>query len=167
MGDCQALASSGAWLAAFAVPLNYLLFFFRIRAVFNDSKLVVYLFAFLWVATLGSSLAMPFGVEATHIGTTRTCLDTLIADFVSAAPIASGINDTLVFIAISAKLMSYSWVENTWRAQFKSFFSSREKGVISSVLLQTGQLYYLCVLFHNVRNVITHLIYGTIEPRLA
>lgn len=143
--DCQVVTLSSAWFAAFAIPLNGLLFFFRIRAVFNDTKSVVWFFAFLWVAVLGCALTTPFGVKATYPGVEEPCLDLLIAKFVSLGPIASWIYDTLVFIAISTKLMSFSFPTKkaTWRERIKCFWTGPERGFITRTVLQTGQLYYL------------------------
>ena len=143
--DCQAITLYSAWFAAFAIPLNGLLFFFRIRAVFNDAKSVVLFFAFLWVAVLGCSLAGPFGVKAAYLGEVESCVDILIAKFVSLGPITSWIYDTLVFIAISTKLVSFSFPtkKTTWRERLKCFWTGPERGFITRTVLQTGQLYYL------------------------
>lgn len=115
--DCQVVTLSSAWFAAFAIALNGLLFLFRIRAIFNDAKSVVLFFACQWVAVLECSLAEPFGVKAAYIGEVESCIDVFIAKFVSLGPIASWIYDTLVFIAISSKLMSFSLLtkKTTWR----------------------------------------------------
>lgn len=146
--NCQVLVVCTAWFAACAIPLNSLLFLFRIRAVFNDSKRVIIFFGLLWVVELGCSLSMPFGIRATYVKTLRSCHDTFVADFVSLGPIISWIYDTLVFFAISAKLMSYTPMErqHTRYGRLVSFFSSLEKGRVSRALLQTGQIYYLYVI---------------------
>ena len=143
--DCQVVASSSAWFATFAIPLNSFLFLFRIQAIFNDTKFVVLLFTLLWVAVLGSSVAGPFGVEATYPGVVESCLNVSIARFVSLGPIASWVYDTLVFIAISTKLMSFSLPTNkpTWGGRLKCFWTGPESGSIARAVLQTGQLYYL------------------------
>lgn len=148
VGDCQTLASSAAWFAAFAFPLNSLLFLFRIRAIFNRSKRITIFFVVLWTIQFGSTMAAPFGVKAAHIEPVESCISTHVANFVSIGPIASWIYDTLIFIAISIKLTSYSraaTTEKSWKGHLQSFFDGREIGQISRVLLQTGQLYYLYV----------------------
>ena len=137
---------SSAWFATFAVPLNGLLFLFRIRAIFNDMKSVVLLFTLLWVAVLGSSLAGPFGVRATYLGVVQSCLNVSVEKFVSLGLIASWVYDTLVFISISTKLMSFSLPTKspTWKGRLKCFWTgSEESGPIARTVLRTGQLYYL------------------------
>ena len=143
--DCQVVTVSSAWFAAFAIALNGLLFFFRIRAVFNDTKSAVRFFAFLWIALLGCSLPGPFGVKAVYLGEVESCVDIFIAKFVSLGPIASWIYDTLVFIAISIRIMSFSFPTKkiTWRERLKCFWMGPERGFITRTVLQTGQLYYL------------------------
>ena len=145
MKDCQVVTVFSAWSATFAIPLNSLLFLFRIRAIFNDVKPVVSFFVLLWAAVLGCSLTGPFGVEAAYFGAVESCLDISIARFISLGPIASWIYDTLVFIAISTKLMSFSFPTKkaTWRGRLKCFWVGPESGFVTRAVLQTGQLYYM------------------------
>ena len=71
---------------------------------------------------------------------------------------ASLVYDTSVFVAISAKLMAYDWQESevgvvqteTWKGRLVWFFSWQERESVSRAVLQTGQLYYLCVLFSSL-----------------
>ena len=141
---CQVLTSCSAWSATFAIPLSGLLFFFRIRAVFHNSKTVVLLFALLWVAVLGCCIPASFGVEAAYVGSIGSCSDVSIAKSVSIGPIASCIYDTFVFIAISTKLMACSLSNRaTWAERFRCFWVGPEGGPIMRTVLQTGQLYYL------------------------
>ena len=143
--DCQVVTSSSAWLATFAIPLDGLLFLFRIQAVFHDTKFVVLFFTLLWATVLGSSVAGHFGLKAAHPGAVESCPNVSIEEFVSLALIASWVYDTLVFIAISTKLMSFSFPTNkpTWKERLKCFWKGPESGPIARTVLQTGQLYYL------------------------
>ena len=142
---------SAAWFAAIAAPLSGLLFLFRIRAVFHNSKLIITFFTILWVAQLGSSLVPPFGIKTVHILLVNECLCSLVARYMTVSQFASLVYDTSVFIAISVKLMSYDWQENevgvvqteTWKGRLVWFFSWQERESVSRAVLQTGQLYYL------------------------
>ena len=40
-----------------------LLFFYRVRAVYSDSKIIAGVFGFLWVATAGLSMLSPFSTH--------------------------------------------------------------------------------------------------------
>lgn len=140
--DCQALGKAIGWLAAAALPLNSLLFFFRVKAVFNHSRAVVAFFAFMWIAVLAGSLSQPFGIDSSHIGTSRNCIATVIQSYCSSGIVIATVNDTLSFIAISVQLLMYS-LADTWSARFKTFFSGQGMTHMTRLLLQSGQQYYM------------------------
>lgn len=142
MANCHALAKAIGWCGGFALPLNSLLFFFRIRAVFNQSRIIKTAFFILWLGTLGGGLTAPFGVDGTHIGTTENCINTNVKSYSSAGIVVVAIHDTSVFLAISLRLLMYS-LADTWGQRFKSFFSGGGMGNMSRSLLKSGQLYYL------------------------
>ena len=126
-----------------AVPSNSLLFFFRVRAVFKANKYVVAFFALIWLSTFGS-FTVPFSIGGEHIGTTNRCINSNIKPSSSVGIIVSTVNDTLVFVAITYRLVVYNTsVSNTWRMRLKVLFSGEGMGGVSKALLQTGQLYYL------------------------
>lgn len=164
--NCQAVTVSAAIIGTLAVPLNCLLFYFRIRAVFSGSRLITVFFGFLWVCTLGASITAPFGTGAIHIGTTKNCISNKFKNFISAGLIAAAVNDTLVFLFISAKLISSSFTDS-WKGRFTLFFSGRGMGKVSRVLLQTGQLYYLYVQFFTSYNALPVLMTPGLAPPSA
>ena len=137
-------------LAAVVATLTSLPFLFRIRAVFNESMLTVALFSILWVIQLLSSLAIPLGTR-THARSTNICTSTMpvTAGYTVISPIVFLVRDTCVFVAISARLMTHSREATgammTWRKYLASFFSRRDKQLISRAVLETGQIYYLYV----------------------
>ncbi|KAI0072615.1 hypothetical protein K474DRAFT_1678508 [Panus rudis PR-1116 ss-1] len=149
VGSCHALAMAIGWTGGFAISLNSILFFYRVRAVFANKKIVVYFFAFLWLATFGCAMTIPFGVDGVHIGTTKNCVNSDVKPFSSAAMIVIAVNDTLVFFAISVQLLMQS-LADTWSERIKAFFSGRGMGNISRSLLHTGQLYYLATVGVNI-----------------
>jgi len=53
------------------------------------------------------------------------------------------IYDTLVFLAISFRILSYTVVGDTFEARVKSFFRGTGLPSLSRSILQGGQLYYL------------------------
>jgi hypothetical protein len=53
------------------------------------------------------------------------------------------IYDTLVFLAISFRILSYTVVGDTFEARVKSFFRGTGLPNLSRSILQGGQLYYL------------------------
>jgi len=126
-----------------AVSSNALLFFFRIRAIFDRNKSVVAFFALLWVMVFaGSLLAIP-GIAATNIGPTNYCMITKVESYVVAAVMIPLANDTLVFLAISWRLMECSQAEISMKTGFRILAFGHYLLPLSKALLQDGQMYYL------------------------
>ncbi len=105
VGNCQALQVAIGCCFAVAIPATSLLFFFRVRAIFNANTWMVAFFAFLWLAVLGGSWTVPFAIQGGHIGPTDHCINTGVKPFSSAGIIISTVNDTVIFIAISWRLL--------------------------------------------------------------
>jgi hypothetical protein len=59
----------------------------------------------------------------------------------------TAVNDTLIFLAISYRMMSLSAVDGPWTARAKSFFTGDGMYRLSKSLLHSGQVYYLSVVF--------------------
>ena len=135
-------------LAAVVATLTSLPFLFRIRAVFNGSMFSVALFSILWMIQLLSSLAIPLSIRS-HAQSTNECTSTrpVTAAYTVISPLVFLLRDTCVFVAISARLMTHSREATgammTWRKYLASFFSRRDKQLISRAVLETGQIYYL------------------------
>ncbi|KAI0795904.1 hypothetical protein C8Q75DRAFT_711227 [Abortiporus biennis] len=164
VGDCHALAKAIGWCGALAMPLNSLLFFFRVRAVFNSNRIIVFLFGLLWLATLGC-ISAPFAVDGIHIGTTKNCVNSNVKSYSSAGIIIVGVHDTLVFFAITTRLTMYSLADN-WAERIKAFFSGKGMGHMSKTLLMTGQLYYLVTVGMNIVAMVV-ILTPSVPPVLA
>jgi len=57
--------------------------------------------------------------------------------------VANAIYDTLVFLAISHHIVSYTAIGDIWSARAKSFFTADGLPRLLRVLLQSGQQFYL------------------------
>jgi hypothetical protein len=147
VGNCQTLQYALGSLFAIAVPANSLLFFFRIRAVFDRQRWVVWCFGILWLCVLGGSLTIPFAIFGIHIGPTQYCVNSLVKSYASTGVVVSTVNDTLVFLAISWSILSRQRTES----RAKSFFKGGSNlPVVSHALLSGGQLYYFITIFVNL-----------------
>ncbi|KAF8532312.1 hypothetical protein JB92DRAFT_1313095 [Gautieria morchelliformis] len=158
--SCAALPMVIGWCWAVAIPSTSLLFFFRIRAVFDRQKWIVAFFVVLWLATLGGAITVPFAITGGHIANTNRCQPTAVKPFSSASIIASTCNDTLVFIAISWRIITRTTVNS--RAQ--SFFCGGNLPYLSRELLRGGQQYYLVTVGGNV--IIMAMILSPATPPL-
>jgi hypothetical protein len=131
------------WCFVAAVPSTGFLFFLRIRAIFHQTKGIVAMFLVFWLITLGASIMVPFGVEGTHVGapeyTSRYCISQHLKPYAGAGTIANMANGTLVFLAISSKLL---W-SNGQTSRVRAFVKGDGIPRLSSVILTSGQLYYL------------------------
>jgi len=133
-------AKFAVWWAA--TSATSLLFFFRIRAVYNHCRVIKYLFSVLWIIIVLSPTAILYTVD-------DPCKTGRNSDCNYARPlslVANGtmcLNDTLVFILISHQMYSNSAVHRHGpRDNIKLFFRGHGLYNISKSVLQSGQLYY-------------------------
>jgi hypothetical protein len=103
-------------------------------------------FGFMWFALTGLCFSLPFVAKATHIPTTRICIVTRFASFGSVSVIAHVIYDTLVFVSISLRIISFSMAGDTFTARMRSFFRGDGVPILSKSVLHGGQLYYMSVI---------------------
>ena len=140
--DCEKLVKAIGWTGALCLPLNSLLFLFRVYAIFNDQRLVKIFFTCMWILAIGCCLAAPFSLSGAHIGPTQFCIFSRVKSFGSAGIVSMAINDTLVFSAITAKIVMSVPASST-RDRFKKMLTGDGMGYITKVVLQGGQQYYL------------------------
>ena len=131
-----------------ALTLTSLLFFFRVRAVFERSNWVVAFFATSWLAILGGCLAFIIYIfENPMTGNTQAvCVHENITPYVAATTITPLINDTLIFLAISWRLLLNSYCSYTIRSGIRPFILGDHLPVLSKALFRDGQAYYLFAL---------------------
>lgn len=139
--DCSRALKCALWFSEFATPINTALFLLRIYGVFHGSKIVIGIFSLLWLATF-ASFTGSLHVKALSIGPTEYCIVESPFLTVSTSFIVPVIYDTLVFSAITWRIVADSPVEG-WKAHTSLFFTGERIGHISRMLLQTGQGYYL------------------------
>jgi len=125
-----------------AVPATSLLFFFRVKAVYNHSRIITAFFGFIWLAIAGVSILIMLGITGDRIPYTWRCTEGLAHTYTTVPIILTAINDTLVFLAISYRMVSISMVNSTWSARARSFFRGDGLHHLSKALLKSGQAYY-------------------------
>jgi hypothetical protein len=136
-----------AWV--FGSAFTSLLFLIRVLALYRGNKMVIGVFAFLWLCAFGSALTIPIGDGngAKHfLPNNPYCISTVnYPAYEGAGFIIPAIFDTLVFTAISYRLYPSYEVspESTWRAQISVLFSGRGIPKLSRALMESGQQYYL------------------------
>ncbi|KAJ3506387.1 hypothetical protein NLJ89_g6892 [Agrocybe chaxingu] len=153
-GNCRSFQKGLDWLYPISVPATSLLFFFRVRAVFDRDRRVVGFFAFMWLAVLAGCLTVTQGVEGAEIGDTRFCVNASLESYVAAAAIIPLVNDTLIFLAITWRLMQNANVEPSLKGGVRTLFFGDYMPAFSKALLQDGQVYYLTTVSISLLTVI-------------
>ncbi|KAF8636084.1 hypothetical protein AX17_003790 [Amanita inopinata Kibby_2008] len=158
VGSCQALQVALGWCFCLAVSSTSFLFFLRIRAIFERKPVVVAFFFVMWLAVLGGTMTVPFAIRGDHIGDTKYCINTLVKPFSSAGIIVSSVNDALVLIAVSWRIVTTVTLEDTVQGRIKSFFGKGQLPGLSKAILQSGQQYYAMTVSLNVVTLVMILV---------
>jgi len=157
------MAKAEGTFALLQYAFNTLLFMFRIRAVFFDHKFIVGFFWLSWVTVVGTGIPAPVTIEASPIGNTDYCADGRLNRTVIGI-VAVAVNDTLVFLFITAKLLLLHQdgpVPTSW---WKMLLTGEGMGKIARIMLQTGQLYYLVTAGFTITSSVLILIPSVSTP---
>jgi hypothetical protein len=119
---CDALTYAIGACFVIAVPSSSALFFFRVRAIYYNNSVITYFFGFLWASLLVLCFLVPIGVRNAHLGTTQRCIVTHVDAYASAPLVLNAVFDTLIFVAISVRISSFTTVGDTFYARCASFF---------------------------------------------
>jgi hypothetical protein len=142
--DCNALVQGLGVCWAVGTTVTSLLFLLRARAIFHSERLVFAFFAVFWLAILGTSILVPTGTGGAHIGTTDRCINSYVGKFNITPVILNMAFNLLVFIAISYRLISPTGQASS---RLKSFVKADGTSRVASMLIKSGQLYYLYVIY--------------------
>ncbi|CAL1701343.1 unnamed protein product [Somion occarium] len=151
--DCDFKSRAVVWFGAVAPPFNSLLFFLRVRAVFRESRVIVGVFALLWLSTF-TTITVPLTSHVVSIEVIRMCSTSTLRSYDSVGWVTVAVFDTLVLIAISIRVLSGSMAVSR-KERFRALLSGKGLGNVSRILLQTGQLYYLATVGVNITMAIS------------
>ncbi|KAL4248820.1 hypothetical protein ABKN59_004001 [Abortiporus biennis] len=161
-GKCQIVMTTITWLTAIVPALNCLFFVFRATAVYYPVKLAVKSFWLLWIVTtimiLAAAGSVPTGGSLINLGPFALCLPLSTPKFATSGIISSAVHDTLVWVAVSWRLLSSSGLGPTY---FKSLLRGRRgMGRVTRTLFMSGQLYYFVAVSANIATVIVMFLPG-------
>ena len=139
---CAGLGKTCVWLLALCILFSSLLFLIRVLTIFHHSKVAQSVFIFLWVGYIGTSLVLPLRLSYGYSARFRDCLPIVGQQFVTYGIALDVGYHTLVLLATSLKLLTYSLAES-WSERLRVFWSGEGMSQLSRVLIQTDQLYYL------------------------
>ena len=131
-----------AWCPV-SICCSALLFFLRLRAIYNRNQVVIVTFFVLWIGLIVAALFLPLGITGGPVGPTLYCQYTSFTQSSYAGIIGPLIYDTLVFAAISWRLMLVASVEMNCKSTVQILFSRKGLPAFTARILVDGQIYYL------------------------
>ncbi|KAJ6465750.1 hypothetical protein C8R45DRAFT_1173373 [Mycena sanguinolenta] len=148
--NCNALALGYSICLILTQTATATLFFLRVTAVWHPSKIAFVLFSILWIAVLGAGITVPLGIRGAHIGPTMQCIVTALPSDIEVAVIMPLINDTVIFLSISYRILAHTIVADSLLARLRVFFGGTGLSTLSQALLRSGQHFYLIVVATHV-----------------
>lgn len=145
LGECHVAYRVADSFYPVSVAFTAALFFFRVRAIYGKTRLVTVIFGLLWLGVAALSTTITFGGDAIPIGPTKYCLVSKLAPYVGASSIMVTVHDTAVFLAISYRLVTNTYVVHSHKELAKVLFSGAYLPSFSRSLFVDGQVYYMSV----------------------
>lgn len=141
LAHCGAVAISISAICLVSMSMTSFLFLRRVQAVYAGSRFVYWISWVLWLATSAADVVLFPGTGSRHIDGTRYCTLYVVKQYVSVASFLPAVFDTLVFFAISYKIVFQSITHSG--SSWNMFFSGKALPALSQAILQGGQQYYL------------------------
>ena len=111
--------------------------------MYNNNLYVTLFFSFMWLAVVAGSVTSTQGVTLVPLGTTHYCTNGSMDEYVVASGVIPLVNDTLIFVAMTWRLVRGSRRGSIRTGGLWSFIFGRHLPAFSRSLLQDGQAYYL------------------------
>ncbi|KIM58878.1 hypothetical protein SCLCIDRAFT_1218227 [Scleroderma citrinum Foug A] len=140
--NCQKLLNFSTACFFVSVASTDFLFLARVCAVYCHKKPIYITFILLWIVDVGVLCLFFTGLEVIPIANTKHCINVSKNEYVAASLLVSILFDTMVYIFVTAKLLSTrnsSEKKTTWR----TIFSGGSLPRLSRAIMQGGQQYYL------------------------
>jgi ABC-type glucose/galactose transport system permease subunit len=127
----------------------------RLRAVYLNHRVVSAIFFSLWLCcsavTIGTVIP---AIGATYVSHTQSCAVHKVSGIAGIGIILNAVDDTLIFIAITVRLLHVSTQADSWRTHVKSFFgynswndscvrNATHPQPLVQAMVRGGQQYYL------------------------
>ncbi|KAF8214793.1 hypothetical protein K438DRAFT_1660350 [Mycena galopus ATCC 62051] len=158
IGNCQAALVVFNSFYPVSSGATSLLFFLRVRAIYDRQLLVTCIFGFLWLCVVGSAILIPFGTRAINVGT--LCIVDSLSTYSPIAGIVLTVYDTSVFLAISYRLLLNIHTANSTGERVQVLFGrGASLEAFSNVLFRGGQTYYIIACISNIAT--TAMAYAT------
>lgn len=150
MNNCQNIAYALETVSIITMPVISILFFMRASAVYMRNKIAIAIFGLSWLALCATIVYGSVGIssEVKLIDGTQQCMvaraSTPAYMRTDGLPwVATALYDTLIYLAISWHLTSFSMSGDNWKCRIKSLVKGDGLLSLSKGLLHNGQIYYL------------------------
>lgn len=153
-------------LYAAIVCISTFIFFLRIRAVYFADIGATSFFLLAWLGVAGSCIYLPFNIHATEalgmltasgqssfmlsavasespLARTASCQLTGMGVGCLSCFISAAIFDTIIFVALSWRVLCFCLPEDNWKSCFRHFIGQLQLPVISEAVLRGAQRYYV------------------------
>ncbi|KAJ7478652.1 hypothetical protein B0H11DRAFT_1280458 [Mycena galericulata] len=163
--SCELAYVSIKWFYPVGTSANAFLFYSRVRAIYGGDRRITIVFGILWLAVLGTSLTVPIGGSGIEVTDPHECINGPIKAYVGTSGVAVTLHDTLVFFAISYRLVStFAGPEQkqTPRDWVKAFLRGTNLPAYAKAVFTDGQMYYMITVISNV--VTTSMVYIPVSP---
>lgn len=159
--DCQTTSIAMNVFCILSMACASFLFLRRLHAVYSDNRIIRGIFTLLWIGMSTCGIPVFIGVHVGYIPGTNYCISYKIEEYVSVIDFFPAAFDTLVFFAISYKVLAVHGVAEEGRS-WKDIVTGKALPQLSRALLQGGQQYYLSVsgliMLSKSESVLTYLI---------
>lgn len=129
------------------------LFLRRFHAVYAHNRIAWWIFTILWIGAVACIIPALTGFHMEHIQGTDYCTPYKIEEYVSVVDFLPGAFDTLVFFAISYRLLATRDVARR-EVGLGKVIMGKTLPQLSRALLHSGQKYYLSVASSNFSDTI-------------
>ncbi|KZP11057.1 hypothetical protein FIBSPDRAFT_871995 [Athelia psychrophila] len=158
ISNCQTMLDIVDVFLILSSSTNNLLLFIRVRAVYGKSRSVTAFFGFWYLAVLGTTSAIPWAIEAAHLGPTNLCIVIKAQTWLTTSIVCNAVNITLVFLAITYRISSRSIHETGRRSAARRFLRSDGAPRVLKDLLHQGQLCYLATIMVYIPQIFLNFV---------
>ncbi|KAF9545983.1 hypothetical protein CPC08DRAFT_716116 [Agrocybe pediades] len=173
---CAPILAACSWMTSTSISLTTLLFFFRVRAVYNNSRTITWIFLLLWLGVFTVCIYQPVkGVSRGHTqnlgkqpasGAETICVgvSSNLVTLITSMSTVPMVYDTLGFCAVSWRIFRNSHAEMSIKDGIRVVLRGETLPRFSRALLRDSQVYFLSTV---VLEILTTALFYSPSRKLA
>ncbi|KAF5327556.1 hypothetical protein D9619_004285 [Psilocybe cf. subviscida] len=162
IGRCHVILQVINAFLPIALGSTELLFYLHVRAMYIHSRLAVWIFTVLWLATLASSLTPVINSVNTNIHygelIIQYCLSGPVPPYTAATVIVPLVNDSILFGALVYRIMTSFHDDTSNKSKVKCIVLGHHLPNLARAMLYNGQAYFLSTVSIHILTVMTYYI---------